>query len=95
MGETGEREVGWRKRSNKTRNCWGSSLDSQCLAPWCGTLDKSIFVWKRSEHISKGQVETKKSLELSHEQVQRESSGQWLTGMAMFPFLPGKVASPI
>lgn len=37
-----------------------SSSDRQCLAPWCGTLDKSIFVWKRSEHISKGQVETKK-----------------------------------
>lgn len=37
-----------------------SGLDSQCCAPWCDTLDKSIFVWKRSELINKGQVETKK-----------------------------------
>ena len=60
MGETGEREVGWRKRSNKTSIAGVSGLDSQCCAPWCDTLDESIFVWKRSEHISKGQVETKK-----------------------------------
>lgn len=38
-----------------------SGLDSQCCASRCDTLDKSLFVWKRSEHISKGQVETKKT----------------------------------
>lgn len=37
-----------------------SGLDGWCQVPWSDTLDKSTFIWKRSEHLSKGQVEMKK-----------------------------------
>lgn len=72
MGETGKRIwlIEWDGESGgrghiRQEAAEVSGLDGQCCVPWCDILDKNIFVWKRSEHTSKGQVEMKKQQTLA------------------------------